>query len=137
MVQNGTSRMPIFGATGFMFSRINLDLGRNWVNMDMWQRRSHVPPQDAIASVGLLESSARTGTRDYFSIVSQVSPQGSASMEDMPILDPTDSNQWLLIVAMKKDMHTTVYRRLYHVPPPTDKDTDTTATTPDQEVTHE
>ena len=135
VVLNGTSRMPIFGVTGFMFSRTNLDLGRNWVNMDMWQRRSQIPPQNAIASVGLLESSARTGTRDYFSIVSQLSPQGSASMEDLPILDPTDPKQWLLIVAAKKDMHTTVYRRLYNMPSPTK--TETAATAPVQEATNE
>jgi len=48
-----------------------------------------------------------------FSIVSQVSPTGGANFEDLTILDPTDPNQWLLVVIVPDGEDYVVYRRLY------------------------
>ena len=88
------------------------------MEMDMWERRYSEPPHEAIAAAGVMQAAARTGTRDFFSIVSQVSPQGSASLEDLPILDATDDNQWLLMVAVQTDNVTKIYRRIYYADEP-------------------
>lgn len=113
IVLHGTERLPIRGDDGFLFSRSLIQQGESWTQLDVWQRQYQRPPSAGVASVGILESSARTGTRDFFSIVFQVSPQGSASMEDLPVLDPSDPDQWLLLVAVSDGTDTTVYRRLH------------------------
>ena len=114
IVLNGRNQFPLFPGNGFMFSKSSIDAGQKWLTMDTWRRQQQLPPGDAVIAVGLLDSSARTGTRDFFSIVSQVSPHGSASLEDLPIFDLTDNGQWLLIVAVKQQLHTQVLRRVYH-----------------------
>jgi len=48
-----------------------------------------------------------------FSIVSQMSPTGAGNFEDLSMLDPTDSSQWLLAVVEERDDEVVVYRRLY------------------------
>jgi hypothetical protein len=48
-----------------------------------------------------------------FSIVSQISPTGGADFEDLSLLDPTDPNQWLLVVIVEREDELLVYRRLY------------------------
>ncbi|HIF01098.1 MAG TPA: hypothetical protein EYQ63_29830, partial [Fuerstia sp.] len=89
------------GGGGFLFSPSVIKRGENWVEADVRMRRYERTPGPELKAIGLLESACRTGTRDFFSLVSQVSPQGSASLEDLPIMDPTDANQWLLMVAVK------------------------------------
>lgn len=118
VVLHRSERHPLLPGNGFMFSDRMIREGEQWQNqaMQYYNYGYRMPPQDSIASLGVLESAFRINTRDYFSIVSQVSPQGSASLEDLPILDPTDDRQWLLIVAIKDGMNTNVYRRLYHIP---------------------
>ena len=54
----------------------------------------------------------------YFGIVSQVSPHGAASLEDLPLLDTSDDNQWLLMVVITHQDQTTVFRRLYRTGDP-------------------
>lgn len=48
-----------------------------------------------------------------FSILSQISPTGGNNTDDFALLDPTDSNQWLLIVVRHEEDRIVVYRRLY------------------------
>jgi len=50
-----------------------------------------------------------------FSVVSQVSPTGSPSLEDLALLDPSDPKQWLLAVVTHRDGDYVIYRRLYRV----------------------
>lgn len=133
IVLHGKENFSLFASHGFLFSTSNISQGRGWMNMDIWSRRYQTPPQDAIAAVGILEAASRSNTRDFFSIVSQVSPQGSASMEDLPILDQTDPHQWLLIVAMKERLHTTIYRRLFHVTPKIIQAESPNSTSPEKE----
>ncbi len=115
VVLHQDDRIPV-GNGGFLFSHGVIQRGEEWVASDVWSRRHNQTPGVAITAVGLLQSACRTGTRDYFSLVSQVSPQGSASLEDLPVLDPTDASQWLLMIAVKgKENRTVVYRRLYRV----------------------
>ena len=49
-----------------------------------------------------------------FSLVSQLSPAGGETFEDLSLLDPTDPDQWLLVAVYEDgdDMH--VVRRLFH-----------------------
>ena len=47
-----------------------------------------------------------------FSLASQVGPIGGAHLDDLPILDGTDPNQWLLIVVVPKGDDLVVYRKL-------------------------
>ncbi|MDG1897305.1 MAG: hypothetical protein P8J37_20610 [Fuerstiella sp.] len=104
------------GGGGSLFSPSVIKRGEEWVETEVRFRRHNQTPGPSITAVGLLQSACRTGTRDYFSLVSQVSPQGSASLEDLPVLDPTDASQWLLMIAVKgKENRTVVYRRLYRV----------------------
>ena len=115
IVLNKDERFPV-GGGGFLFSPSVIKRGEEWVASDVRMRRYDRTPGPVLTAIGLLQSACRTGTRDFFSLVSQVSPQGSASLEDLPILDPTDANQWLLMVAVKGIAnHTMVYRRLYRV----------------------
>ena len=49
----------------------------------------------------------------FFQVVSQVSPSGSASLEDLTFLDVTDPQQWALFVMRVEDSDFHVFRRLY------------------------
>jgi hypothetical protein len=51
--------------------------------------------------------------RGFFSIVSQIAPAGGASFEDLALLDPSDDDQWLLAVIVKRDGNFVAFRRLY------------------------
>ncbi|MCK4283193.1 MAG: hypothetical protein KAX44_02665, partial [Candidatus Brocadiae bacterium] len=60
----------------------------------------------------LLETSARPQL-GLFSVVSQISPNGADNFEDLSVLDPTDSAQWLLLAVTGAGDDYVVYRRLY------------------------
>jgi len=49
----------------------------------------------------------------YFSIMSSISPNGSAQLEDVQILDQTDPNQWVIIIAEKSGVDVVMHRCLY------------------------
>ncbi|MCA9048325.1 MAG: hypothetical protein KDA89_06330 [Planctomycetaceae bacterium] len=87
--------------------------GRRWSSLQTWERRHSPLPRRALVGHGLEQSSVVTGTRDYFSFVSQVSPEGSACMEDLPLLDPTSDQEWLLIVLTENNDGYVVWRRLF------------------------
>jgi hypothetical protein len=59
--------------------------------------------------------SIRPATR-LFAVVSQISPNGGENLEDLALLDESDPNQWLLIVAVRRNGNSIVYRMLYHGP---------------------
>jgi hypothetical protein len=48
-----------------------------------------------------------------YSIVSQISPTGGKDFEDLSLLDPSDPNQWLLVVIVERQDELVVYRKLY------------------------
>lgn len=66
--------------------------------------------------IGVVESSAASDSNSYFSLVSQVAPQGDASLEDLPIADLTDPHQWLLMIAVVRDNQIQVFRKVFHLP---------------------
>lgn len=49
----------------------------------------------------------------YFGVVSQYAPTGGDRFEDMALLDLSDPQQWLLVVAVPENDHLVIYRRLY------------------------
>jgi hypothetical protein len=49
----------------------------------------------------------------WFTLASQVSPAGGATFEDFSVHDASDPDQWLLVVAERKDDQVWVMRRLY------------------------
>lgn len=113
IIVHGTTQIPLFPENGFLFSQTILSQGRNWQNQSIqYRQRVHTSPS-AMLAMGILDASGRQTTSDFFSVVSQVSPQGSAPMEDLPICDPADPNQWLLIVATQQTDHIRIYRRLF------------------------
>jgi hypothetical protein len=46
-------------------------------------------------------------------VVSQISPSGGPTFEDLAVLDPSDSGQWLVLAVERRDGNYIVYRRLY------------------------
>ncbi|WP_145944455.1 hypothetical protein [Fuerstiella marisgermanici] len=118
VVLNQQGQLPVFKMDGFLFSMQKLASGLGPIEA-MQQPgmygQIYQGFEDQVAIQGILQSSSRSGTQDFFSVVSQVSPQGAGSMEDLPIHDSTDPNQWLLIVAVKEGDETTFYRRVFHV----------------------
>ena len=120
VVLHGEERHPLFSSS-ILFSTTKINEAQAWLNQELWYRQNQMPPRDGLLALGILDASVRTGTRDFFSLVSQVSPHGAASMEDLPIMDATDDSQWLLIVAVRKGLQTHIYRRVFYAPGPTDQ----------------
>lgn len=52
-----------------------------------------------------------------FSLVSQLSPAGGETFEDLTLLDPTDPNQWLLVAVYEDGDDIHVVRRVFHKDP--------------------
>ncbi|MGQ0634571.1 MAG: hypothetical protein ACT4QC_08170 [Planctomycetaceae bacterium] len=51
--------------------------------------------------------------RGLFAIVSQVSPTGADSFEDLALVDPSDPSQWLLVAVVPRENEILVLRRLF------------------------
>lgn len=51
--------------------------------------------------------------RGLFQIVSQTSPSGGKNYEDLSILDPSDTNQWLVVVYVPGNEQDTIYRQFF------------------------
>lgn len=73
--------------------------------------------QNTTLGSGLIDASKGRRGNGYFSLVSQIAPQGDASLEDLPIADLTDPSQWLLLIAVKEGNQTEVFRKLYRISP--------------------
>jgi len=48
-----------------------------------------------------------------FGVVSSIAPHGGRQLEDLSLVDPSDSRQWLLIVSTSEGGNWYVYRKLY------------------------
>ena len=69
---------------------------------------------DSGKNVGFLEGSCVRPTVGIFRAVSRVAPHGGDNFEDLPLLDPTDPGQWLLVIAVAEGQSLVLYRHLYH-----------------------
>ena len=65
-------------------------------------------------NIGFLEGSCVRPTVGIFRAVSRVAPHGGDNFEDLPLLDPTDPGQWLLVIAVSEGESLVLYRHLYH-----------------------
>src|SRR5262245_3569641 len=62
---------------------------------------------------GFLEDVSCNALGGLFAVVSQISPTGGKDFEDMPLVDPSDPDQWLLVVAVDRGSDLDIYRKLY------------------------
>lgn len=60
-----------------------------------------------------LDDVSVNGLGGLFAVVSQMSPTGGKDFEDMALVDPSDPDQWLLIVAVERGDEVDLYRKLY------------------------
>ncbi len=58
---------------------------------------------------------SKTQDQSFFRIVSQVSPEGAGSLEDLAFLDAADPEQWALVVMRSDGENIEVFRKLYIV----------------------
>jgi hypothetical protein len=71
------------------------------------------PELQAKAPVLVLAASASfRPAAGLFAIVSQISPTGGGNLEDLTVLDQSDPQQWLLILAVRRNSDWFVYRKL-------------------------
>jgi hypothetical protein len=75
--------------------------GQPWQNFNAAQSDTFIEDTSFVALGGL------------FAVVSQVSPNGGRDFEDMALVDPSDPDQWLLIVAVDRGDELELYRKLY------------------------
>ncbi len=57
----------------------------------------------------------KTNNENFFAVVSQVSPEGAGSLEDLAFLDSSDPSQWALVIAEQQGENFQVFRKLYVV----------------------
>lgn len=62
---------------------------------------------DFVADISMLQDAG------MFSIVSSLAPHGGRQLEDLSLLDPSDPQQWLLVVGVEDGQDWIVYRKLY------------------------
>ena len=68
---------------------------------------------DQLLTVAVLDASKSRGEQTFGEIVSRVAPHGAATLEDLPLLDTTNPNEWLLMVAVREGDRTQIFRKLY------------------------
>ncbi len=63
----------------------------------------------------LTDISVRLQGRSLFGVVSQIAPHGGDNFEDLTILDPSNADEWLLVIVVPNAEDIRIYRRLYRV----------------------
>lgn len=114
VVLNGSTQYPVFH-TGSVFSGNDLRAAESYDRLPDQQRYYTSYPREGMLAFQLIKATGSSDSGSFFSIVSQVSPQGSALMEDLTIMDLSDPRQWALIVLIRHDDGYQVFRRCYHV----------------------
>lgn len=64
---------------------------------------------------GLIQATSVRTPGGFFAVVSQVAPTGGEFLEDLSLLDGSDSRQWLLAIAVRRENTWIVYRKLYRM----------------------
>jgi hypothetical protein len=107
----GGKRHNLVGDFGFFHSGevFGIDADGNRIN-----QQAYYPGYNPNANQSsFLEDVSVNGLGGLFAVVSQVSPTGGKDFEDMALVDPSDPDQWLLIVAVDRGAEVELYRRLY------------------------
>ena len=55
----------------------------------------------------------KAASENVFNIVSQVSPEGAGSLEDLAFLDSSDPSKWALVIVEQQGENFQVLRKLY------------------------
>lgn len=63
-----------------------------------------------------VEYGSRAPVQGVYQFFAQVSPGGAAAMEDIPILDQSNPDQWLLLIVLETDDGYHLIRKLYCLP---------------------
>lgn len=73
-------------------------------------------PINTEATANFLRTTTTREEHGIYSVVSQLSPKCDDFLEDLPLLDSSDSKQWLLQIIVNDDNHWNVYRKIYRDP---------------------
>jgi len=83
------------------------------LNQDGGQTQAPARRLSEARVAGLVQSVSVRPASGLFMAVSQISPTGGENLEDLALLDNSDSTQWLLAVAVPRDNNWLVFRKLY------------------------
>jgi hypothetical protein len=105
-------RNDLLGNFGFLQSGqvYGVDAYGNQISQPGYYQPWNDPNQK---KTNFLEDVSVNGLGGLFAVVSQSSPTGGKDFEDMALVDPSDPDQWLLVVAVEKGDDVDVYRKLY------------------------
>jgi len=90
---------------------LSANSSRSPYNMPQPNARMHFPgqlPSDFLTDICMRQPVG------VFSVVSQAAPMGGDNFEDLPLLDPSNSNQCLLVIVDREGETTRIYRKLYN-----------------------
>ena len=121
---NGDRHFPLSGGDAFLFSNSVLRRAADLAAQFQSQRQQLLMgmnpqylqsgmSQEELLSIAILDLSKSGGQRTFQEVVSRIAPHGAASLEDLPLLDTTNPDEWLLMVAVREGGRTHVYRKLY------------------------
>jgi len=108
----GGKRQDLAGNFGFLQAGpvYGVDANGNPIN----QQQMYYPGYNPNAKqTSFLDDVSVNGLGGLFSVVSQMSPTGGKDFEDMALVDPSDPDQWLLVVAVERGDEVDLYRKLY------------------------
>lgn len=79
------------------------------------QQQRYYPPGMNINQLqsSFLEDASLNSLGGLFDVISQTSPTGGKDFEDMALCDPSDPEQWLLVVSIDHGDSLDIYRKLY------------------------
>jgi len=108
----GGKRQDLAGNFGFLHAGpvYGVDANGNPIN----QQQMYYPGYNPNArQSSFLDDVSVNGLGGLFAVVSQMSPTGGKDFEDMALVDASDPDQWLLIVAVDRGDDVDLYRKLY------------------------
>jgi hypothetical protein len=109
----GGQRQDLAGSFGFLHAGpvYGVDANGNPINSPYQPYYPGYNPNAKQSS--FLDDVSVNGLGGLFAVVSQMSPTGGKDFEDMALLDPSNPDQWLLIVAVERGDEVDLYRKLY------------------------
>jgi hypothetical protein len=107
---NGT-RQILMGNFGFL--QAGTVYGVDEYGNAMGQPQWYQPPNANQTQSSFLNDVSVNNRGALFSVISQLSPTGGRDFEDMALVDPSDPEQWLLVVAVERGDDVDIYRKLY------------------------
>jgi len=116
----GSSHLTATLYNGRKVTNLVGDVGQLFQSSAVWS--SEVAAQGRAARNGYLQInflndiSVLQQGGGLFGIVKSIAPHGGDNFEDLTLLDPSDPDEWLLVIGVSDPENTQVYRRLYRRP---------------------